>query len=117
MSFALHHGQQCVLCSGCENDEEFDYCRACGFTKLPLFFPVMKIAKKNEQLREQLAAIAAAQQPLVDALKFYAERENYVDDVLGMPDGPASEVSGSSEINQDGGMKARAALAKVKERK
>jgi hypothetical protein len=28
----------------------------------------MKIAKKNEQLREQLAAIAAAQQPLVDAL-------------------------------------------------
>lgn len=32
--FELHHGQMCVLCSGCEDDPEFDYCRACGFTKM-----------------------------------------------------------------------------------
>jgi hypothetical protein len=56
------------------------------------------------------AKIAAAQQPLVDALKFYADQENYVNDVLGLPDG-SSEVEGSSEINQDGGMKASDALA------
>jgi hypothetical protein len=66
---------------------------------------------------KQLTAEREKAQTLVDALKFYSDQENYVDDVLGMPDGTASEVAGSSEINQDGGMKARDALAKVKEGK
>jgi hypothetical protein len=29
----LQNDHQCVLCSGCEDDSDFDYCRACGFTK------------------------------------------------------------------------------------
>ena len=36
MSFQLHHNGPCVLCKGAEQDSEFDYCRACGFTILPL---------------------------------------------------------------------------------
>lgn len=27
----LQSERQCVLCTGCETDGDFDYCRACGF--------------------------------------------------------------------------------------
>ena len=32
-TFVLQNESQCQLCSGCENDQEFDYCRNCGYTK------------------------------------------------------------------------------------
>lgn len=30
----LHHKGPCVLCKGADQDSDFDYCRACGFTVL-----------------------------------------------------------------------------------
>ena len=30
----LHHKGPCMICKGAEEDSEFDYCRACGFTIL-----------------------------------------------------------------------------------
>jgi len=35
-AFQLHRNGPCVLCKGAEQDSAFDYCRACGFTVLPL---------------------------------------------------------------------------------
>lgn len=31
-----HNNGPCILCKGCEQDSDFDYCRACGFTNEPI---------------------------------------------------------------------------------
>ena len=41
-TFQLHRNGPCVLCKGADQDSDFDYCRACGFTVLPLEKPADK---------------------------------------------------------------------------
>lgn len=35
-TFYLQNRKMCELCSGCESDSDFDYCRACGYTVLQM---------------------------------------------------------------------------------
>lgn len=67
----------------------------------------------NEEMSALIRSLREEIERLGLALKFCADKENWVNDVLGMPDGYSSEVEGSSEINQDGGTKAREALEHV----
>lgn len=46
---ALQSDRQCVLCTGCETDSNFDYCRACGFV----------VPVSNETARKYLNAYPA----------------------------------------------------------
>lgn len=35
-TLTIHRNGPCMICKGADQDSDFDYCRACGFTILPL---------------------------------------------------------------------------------
>lgn len=41
----LHKNGPCIICKGAEHDNDFDYCRCCGFT-------VLDIPEKQKQEEE-----------------------------------------------------------------
>ena len=47
--FELHNDGPCILCKGAEDHDQFDYCRACGFTLFTF--------RKQSNYRQEIAAL------------------------------------------------------------